>query len=47
MEVYPDEGDVDFVKAMMVYKEVGYPYLMMPDHVPYHPAELPRLYYSL
>lgn len=35
-EVYPDEGDVDFVKAMMVYKEVGYPYLMMPDHVPVH-----------
>jgi mannonate dehydratase len=38
-EVYPDEGDVDFVKAMMTYKEVGYPYLMMPDHVPYHPDD--------
>src|SRR2546425_2068603 len=38
-EVYPDEGDVDFVKAMMVYKEVGYPYLMMPDHVPQHPDD--------
>jgi mannonate dehydratase len=35
-EVYPDEGDVDFVKAMRVYREVGYPYMMMPDHVPYH-----------
>lgn len=35
-ETYPDEGDVDFVKAMRVYREVGYPYLMMPDHVPYH-----------
>ena len=34
MEVYPDEGDIDFVKAIQVYKEVGYPYLMMPDHVP-------------
>jgi mannonate dehydratase len=33
-EVYPDEGDVDFVKALQVYKEVGYPYLLMPDHVP-------------
>lgn len=33
-EVYPDEGDVDFVKAIQVYKEVGYPYLLMPDHVP-------------
>ncbi len=38
-ETYPDEGDVDFVKAMMVYKEVGYPYMMMPDHVPVHPDD--------
>lgn len=38
-ETYPDEGDVDFVKAMQVYKEVGYPYMMMPDHVPYHPDD--------
>lgn len=34
IEVYPDEGDVNFVKAIRVYKEVGYPYLLMPDHVP-------------
>jgi mannonate dehydratase len=34
MEVFPDEGDIDFVKAIQVYKEVGYPYLLMPDHVP-------------
>jgi mannonate dehydratase len=33
-EVYPDEGDVDFVKAIRVYKEVGYPFMLMPDHVP-------------
>ena len=33
-EVYPDEGDIDFVKALRVYIEVGYPYLLMPDHVP-------------
>ena len=39
VEVYPDEGDVNFVKAMMVYKEVGYPYMMMPDHVPHHPDD--------
>jgi len=38
-EVYPDEGDIDFVKAMMVYKEVSYPYMMMPDHVPNHPDD--------
>ncbi len=36
MEVYPDEGDVDFVKAVLTYKEVGYPYMLMPDHVPKH-----------
>jgi mannonate dehydratase len=34
VEVYPDEGDVDLVKAMQVYREVGYPYMLMPDHVP-------------
>jgi len=34
IEVYPDEGDIDFVRAIRVYKEVGYSYMMMPDHVP-------------
>lgn len=34
MEVYPDEGDIDFVKAIQVYREVGYSYMLMPDHVP-------------
>jgi mannonate dehydratase len=34
LEVYPDEGDVDFVRALRVYREVGYPYMLMPDHVP-------------
>jgi mannonate dehydratase len=33
-EVYPDEGDIDFVKAIRAYKEIGYPYMLMPDHVP-------------
>jgi mannonate dehydratase len=35
-ETYPDEGDVNFFQAMQVYKEVGYPYMMMPDHMPRH-----------
>ncbi|MDR3699412.1 MAG: mannonate dehydratase [Candidatus Sulfopaludibacter sp.] len=39
IEVYPDEGDIDFVKAIQVYKEVGYPYLLMPDHVPQAPGD--------
>jgi mannonate dehydratase len=39
VEVYPDEGDVDMVKAMQVYREVGYPYMLMPDHVPVAPND--------
>jgi mannonate dehydratase len=38
-EVYPDEGDVDMVKALQAYIEVGYPYLLMPDHVPLAPND--------
>ncbi len=34
VEVFPDEGEVDMLKALRVYKEVGYPYMVMPDHVP-------------
>jgi mannonate dehydratase len=34
LEVYPDEGDIDFVKAIQVYKEVEYSGMLMPDHVP-------------
>jgi mannonate dehydratase len=34
VEVFPDEGDVNFVRALRVYREVGYPYMLMPDHVP-------------
>ena len=34
VEVYPDEGDVDMVKAIQTYKEIGYKYMLMPDHVP-------------
>jgi mannonate dehydratase len=39
LEVYPDEGDVNFVKAIQVYKEIGYPYMLMPDHVPVAPND--------
>ena len=34
-EMFPDEGDVDFVKALKVYREVGYEDLLMPDHAPH------------
>lgn len=33
-EVYPDEGDIDFVRAIRVYREIGYDGMLMPDHVP-------------
>ena len=39
VEVYPDEGDVDFVKALQTYREVEYPYMLMPDHVPQSPDD--------
>ena len=32
--MFPDEGDVDFVKMLKVYREVGYEELLMPDHAP-------------
>ena len=34
VEVFPDEGDVNMLKALKVYKEIGYEYMIMPDHVP-------------
>ena len=33
-ETYPDDGDVDMLQAMKVYKEVGYEGMVMPDHMP-------------
>jgi mannonate dehydratase len=33
-ETFIDNGSVDMLKAMRVYKEVGYDGTMMPDHVP-------------
>ncbi len=34
MEAFPDEGDIDMARAIAAYREVGYPYMLMPDHVP-------------
>ena len=34
VEVFPDEGDINMLKALQIYKEVGYDYMIMPDHVP-------------
>lgn len=34
VEVFPDEGDINMLKAIKVYKEIDYKYMIMPDHVP-------------
>ena len=36
-EVYPDNGDLDFYQILKLLKDLEYPYLVMPDHVPSHP----------
>lgn len=33
-EAFPDEGDIDMVRALLTYHEVGYAGMLMPDHVP-------------
>lgn len=38
-EVYPDEGEMDMLRVMMTLKEVDYPYMVMPDHMPRHPDD--------
>ena len=42
-ETFIDDGDVDMLKAMRVYKEVGYEGMMMPDHVPSVDGDANRL----
>lgn len=34
MEVFPEEGSMDMLRSIKVYAEVGYKYMVMPDHVP-------------
>lgn len=35
-EVYPDNGDMNFVQVMRALRDVGYDGMVMPDHVPQH-----------
>ncbi len=35
-EVYPDNGDMDFFRILKLLRDVNYPYMVMPDHVPHH-----------
>jgi len=34
-EVYPDNGDVDMLRAARTYQETGFPGMLCPDHVPH------------
>ncbi|MEM7029937.1 MAG: mannonate dehydratase [Chloroflexota bacterium] len=42
VEVFPDEGDVNMIRALKVYKDIGYEYMIMPDHVPKISGPNPR-----
>lgn len=34
METFPEDGDMDMWESLRIYAEIGYPYMIMPDHVP-------------
>jgi mannonate dehydratase len=34
VETFPDEGDMDMARTLAAYRDVGYRYMLMPDHVP-------------
>jgi len=42
-ECFPDNGDVDMVRALRTYHEVGYQGMVMPDHVPTIEGDTGRL----
>jgi mannonate dehydratase len=39
VETFPDNGSVNMLAAAKTYYEVGYPYMLMPDHVPVIPGD--------
>lgn len=41
-EVFPDEGDVDMIRALRTYKEAGYDGVVIPDHVPHSELDSPQ-----
>lgn len=38
-EVYPDNGDMDFLEVIRALRDIGFDGMVMPDHVPRHHAE--------
>jgi mannonate dehydratase len=41
LEVMHDEGDCDMLGCMMAFQEVGYRYLIIPDHTPHFSGDTP------
>ena len=39
VETFPDDGDIDMVRAVNAYRDVGYDGMLMPDHVPLLPFQ--------
>jgi mannonate dehydratase len=37
-EAFPDDGDIDMLRSVRTYREVGYEGMLMPDHVPLAPG---------
>ena len=40
-EVFLDEGDVDMIAALRIYKECGYDGVLIPDHTPHTSCQAP------
>lgn len=38
-EVYPDNGDMNFLHVVRALRDVGFSGMVMPDHVPHHAEE--------
>jgi mannonate dehydratase len=42
-EVYPDEGEIDFVGVMRILRDSQYQHAILPDHMPSHPDDPGKL----
>jgi mannonate dehydratase len=42
-EVYPDEGEMDFLKVMRILRDVQFSLSICPDHMPSHPEDPGKL----
>jgi mannonate dehydratase len=46
LETFPDDGDIDMLRAIRTYREVGYDGMLMPDHVPLLPVGTEQVEYG-